>query len=106
MAQIIRADAGATTRVKDAWLLLPRWDHAMHGGQHAAVAPTPVVSRRGAILKRIPREGEAVIKRTHHWSGGITGLDFFHQPFSNAAEHFMAMPRPISTAEGPANICS
>ena len=39
MAQIIRANAGATTRVKYAWLLLPRWDHAMHGSQHAAVAP-------------------------------------------------------------------
>ena len=106
VTQIIGADPGATTRVKNAWLLLSRWDHAIHRGQHTAMTPTPVVSRRGAVLERISRKGEAVIKRTHHWGGGITGSGFVHQLFLHAAEHFMAIPSPISTAEKPANICS
>ena len=74
MAEIVSADAGATAGIKNPRPLHPRWDPSVDCGQNAAVTPPPVVSRGRSVLKRVAREREAVIERTHHGGRSITGL--------------------------------
>ena len=78
MAEVIGAHPGSATGIEDPRLLQACWDGAVDGGQNAAVAPAPVVSRWRSVLQRIPREGKTVVKSAHHGRGSVTGPGLGH----------------------------
>ena len=92
MAEVIGAHPRATAGIEDPRRLHPCRDRSVHGSQNTAVTPTPVVSRWRPVLQWIPREGKAVIKRTHHGSRSITGLGVGHAALISRLRAFHATP--------------
>ena len=92
MAEVIGAHPGSATGIEDPRRLHPCRDRAVHSGQNAAMTPAPVVSRWRSVLQWIPREGEAVIKRTHHGSRSITGLGVGHAALISRLRAFHVRP--------------